>query len=305
MVDGTDPDPAGSGDGRAVRWVVCDGCGVRPEPQGNLDPNEWRLGAVYNGPWSAFPPSREQFQALKDGRPYPPGPWPRRPDGDFSAQLVLGPQMGGAGIGLELGCAGNEQTISVHLRTPLISMYLHTERIGAWWQRRLIPTGTENREVECSLDYGYLRWTIWADSSGSTRDLPCWRSGSILVDPRDLIFGQLRYDYTDVSQPVQALLHMPHGDQHPITLTLRRARYGRRWGRGKTSWLAHWEIPDGVVTKPGRSSGTVSSGNWVSDDSVQAGAWPFEALASIAQRLTHDRIRNGYLVALPDGSVRE
>lgn len=299
VVDGTDlPNSTG-------RWVVCDGCGVRPHPQGSLDPKLWRVGDRYNGPWAAYPLSPGQLRELKMGGYYPPGPWPRRPTGELGIQLVLGPLMGGVSAGLALGCAGNEQTLSAHLRTPLISLYVHTEQHGTWWQRRLNPTGYQNREIEVALDYGYLRWVVWADASGSVRDLPRWRHSSVAIDPRDWFLGPRQYSYVNASAPVQAVLSMPHGDRYPIVLQLQRSCYGRRRGRGKHDWIVKWEIPDGIATKPHGRGTMTGSGNWVSAESVDAGAWVMEALATIVLRLTNDRIRNGYRIQLPDGSVRE
>ena len=47
VVDGYGPTGPGL---HAARWVVCDRCGVRPDPQGALDPEHWSVGQPYTAP---------------------------------------------------------------------------------------------------------------------------------------------------------------------------------------------------------------------------------------------------------------
>src|SRR3954469_3892605 len=46
VVDGT----KGVGTSEPSRWVACDRCGLRTQPQGCLDPGQWNIGDPYTGP---------------------------------------------------------------------------------------------------------------------------------------------------------------------------------------------------------------------------------------------------------------
>ncbi|HWB37587.1 MAG TPA: hypothetical protein VHA75_16355, partial [Rugosimonospora sp.] len=65
VVDGTGT--PGEHRGMVSRWVVCDRCGVRPHPQGYLDPTEWNVGDRYTGVWTDSPPQpAEKLKRLED-----------------------------------------------------------------------------------------------------------------------------------------------------------------------------------------------------------------------------------------------
>jgi len=53
VVDGT----TGYRDRPGHRWVCCDRCGVRPDPQGQLDPDRWNIGDRYTGPFDRTRPA--------------------------------------------------------------------------------------------------------------------------------------------------------------------------------------------------------------------------------------------------------
>lgn len=52
VVDGTQ----GIGTSKPSRWVCCDRCGIRPDPQGQLDPARWNIGDRYDGPLDGVRP---------------------------------------------------------------------------------------------------------------------------------------------------------------------------------------------------------------------------------------------------------
>ena len=51
--------------------------------------------------------------------------------------------------------------------------------------------------------------------------------GSVRIDPRDVVLGERRYSYADVGDRVPAVVRMPHGDDHVVTLQLQRQTFGR------------------------------------------------------------------------------
>lgn len=298
VVDGVgNPDDPHERRGLVSRWVCCDRCGVRPEPQGDLDPRSWHVGDPYRE-------GGERAYAIAAGttppKRNPPGPWPTRPTGDLNAEVVIGRTFGGLGIGVEVGCAGDDHTLSAHLRiNPLGALYLSADRFGTWVQRRLNPTGHETKEIELSIGDGRLYWKLWADANGGSRKgVPRWRNGSIRISPRDLLLGERRYDYTDIGEPVTATVRMPHGDDHQVTLQLKQQAHGRAKGRKKLSWSVSWNS-GGIPTEPGDRGGITGSVIAVSNAAVDAGTWPHEAAAAIAARLTTDRTRYGYQPAKP------
>lgn len=293
--------------GHVARWVCCDRCGVRPEPQGRLDPERWSVGERYAGPWDEKPHSKAELVSLKEGGPAEaptysmPGPWPTKPTGELAAEVVIGRSFGGFGVSFTLGCAGSENTLSASVRVdPIGAIYVHTQRFGTWLQRRLNGAGYEDKQLELSGYSGSLHWKLWADDNGGSRKgVPRWRNGSVRVDPRDLLLGERRYGYTDVGDPVPSTVRMPHGDDHAVILQLQRQTYGRARGRKRLSWTVHWGVTgDGIPTEPGDRGRTLSSGVAVSDAAVKAGTWPHEAAAAIAARMTGDRTDPGYKPAL-------
>ncbi|MFI6909676.1 hypothetical protein ACIBKY_51035 [Nonomuraea sp. NPDC050394] len=303
VVDGHGPIAKGL---HAARWVVCDRCGVRPDPQGNLDPEQWDIGQPYDGPWT--PLTRDLAASAwtellgltqrpvhrDDARK--PGRWPDKPTGTLGAELVLGKTFGVFSAEVTIGCAGDEHPISCHLRLwPFGALYLHTEAFGAWLQRRLIPDGYYSRVINISVDEWTIRWQWWAREDEWAREDPWWMHGRISLDLVEKLFGPKRYSYETVNGPTLGLVHMPDGDSHQVQLVLQRRRYGRpRRKRAAWSWVVKWTANSpGIETRPGKS-GILSSAVEVPADTVQTGAWATLACGLIAHKLTADRIRNGY-----------
>jgi hypothetical protein len=282
------------------RWVVCDRCGVRPDPQGDLDPEIWNIGDAYTGRWDGPLPTnpksrRDAYEVLK-GRRYAPGAWPAVPTGTVGGQLIIGKSFGGFGFQLKVGNAGSEHTLAAHAQiNPIGALYLHTENFGQGLQRWLNPTGYESRVTGISAHDGRLHWTVWAKRNESSVDDPKWQRGSVLIDPRDILLGPQRYSYEDVGEPVTAQLQMPHGDDYEVELQLQRQRFGRRRGRQRESWTVDWRCRDGIPTKPTDRGRVYGSAVKASDAAVRQGCWPYEAVVGIAAQMMRDRVRYRYV----------
>lgn len=279
VVDGTGPLGPGL---RAARWVCCDRCGVRPDPQGRLDPERHDVGDRWTGP------SDPDFRAAL------PGSWPARPTWTFGGQLLIGSAHTGFGLQAKIGNAGSEEVLAGHIHLGrAFALYLHTERLGTWWQRRLNPTGYESKMLEMAAHHGHLHWKLWAPRDTS-RATPRWRDGSARINPLDIVLGPRRYSYTDVGDPVESTLRMPHGDKHTVTLQLQRRTLARkRGGRTVRTWAVDWEARPGIPIKP-HGGRILGSGVAVDGDAVTEGRWVFPALAAIAADLAKDRARHGY-----------
>ncbi|GAA2108082.1 hypothetical protein [Streptomyces synnematoformans] len=281
IVDGFGPDRPGL---RAARWVCCDRCGVRPNPQGSLDPDTFQVGDRYAGPYGD---SADPAHGTRT-----PGAWPKLPAFTFGGQLILGRSFPGWSAEFKVGNAGSEHTLEAHLKLwPLFALYLHTERLGTWLQRRLNPTGYNSRVTGLDISFGRLWWKLWAKRDDTSRSDPWWQHGSIPLDPRNKLLGRRHYEYENVGDPVTATVRMPHGDDHTVTLQLQRCTAGRRRRRFH-SWTADWDCRPGIPTKP-HGGEVLGSGVDVTASAVEEGTWPAEAAANIAAQLTRDRTRYG------------
>ncbi|GGO63144.1 hypothetical protein [Nonomuraea cavernae] len=291
---------------RAARWVTCDRCGVRPDPQGNLDPDEWPVGVPYDGPWipltrvlamsgamSLLDLKRPPIHASDLGKP---GPFPDKPTGTIGGQLLLGRTFGGFSAEVKVGNAGSEHTLAAHLRIhPLGALYLHTERFGTWLQRRLNPTGYDSRVISLSFDDWAIRTQLWARRGCWSRDDPWWMHGRVSLDLVEKVLGHKRFSYRTVDGPVMGWIKMPEGDSHQVQLTLKRVRLGRsraEWA-AKYHWSVEWESATPIVTRPGKG-GTVSASVQVPDQAVEARCWDVLACAVAAKQLSERRAEYGY-----------
>jgi len=279
---------------RHTRWVCCDRCGIRPEPQGNLDHEAWAIGQRYTGHYQAGLPTepQERFRAIKAS--VVPGPWPANPTGTVGGQVLIG-EAHSTGFEIKVGNGGSEHVLSAHVTIkPLGALFVHAERHGTWLQRRLNPTSYESRVIGVSVHGRHLYWKLWAKRDSWSKKDPRWQQGSFRVDPRDIVLGEPRYSYENVGDPVTSLVRMPHGDDHLVVLQLQRQTLRRRRGRGRQSWVVDWKHRPGIPTKPGDHGHILGSGVDVSQVAATEGGWPIEACAAIAARLTSHRIRYGY-----------
>ncbi|GIH26055.1 hypothetical protein Aph01nite_43650 [Acrocarpospora phusangensis] len=301
VVDGYGPVRPGL---HAARWVCCDRCGVRPDPQGNLDESVWSLGQRYDGPF--VEPSGQLDRATVERvaelictGERKPGPWPKKPTGDVSAELVVGRTFRAFSVELKIGNAGSENKVAAHLQIwPFGALYLSFGSFGTWLQRRLNPVGYDSRGIELSAGEWRISWKLWAKRNEWSRDDPKWMQGSISLDLIEHIYGPKRYNYENVGEPQQITVRMPHGDDHEATVQLQRQTLGRRRGRKRYAWVVDWTAEGGIPTRPGEDRGGVwSSAVEVPDAAVEDGGWPMVAAACIASALTADRVRRGYRVA--------
>jgi hypothetical protein len=295
VVDGTNPvqvrpDYRGPGN----RWVCCDRCGIRPNPQGSLDPEQWSIGQPYTGPHRYDWPTDgdERFAAIKAGGA--PGPWPAKPTSEIGGQLVIG-DVHATSIQVKLGNRGSEQVLAGHITIHRIAaLYVHTERHGTWLQRRFNPTGYESREIGFSIHGGRLFWSLWAPRNRWSSADPKWWQGSFRIDPRDILLGDRRYSYNDVEQAEDVVLRMPHGDDHRVSLKLQRCTLTRARRRRpiKITWTVDVRVTPGIPTKPGGHGGVTGFGVQIPEH--EGGDWVALGLAAAADRMTRDRARYGY-----------
>lgn len=303
VVDGTPPTRPGH---PGSRWVCCDRCGLRPDPQGSLDPDTWDIGERYPGPWGPALPDRksarrESIRSLK-GVHYPPGPWPVKPTGVIGGELVLGRGRGtGGGIGIEVsvGCAGEDHTIAAHIHLDRLgALHLHAERHGQWIQRRLNATGYDNRVIEFTFAHNGFRWRLWTKCGEWSRDTPRWRDGSICLDPRELLWGTTRAWFDDVSEPETTVVRLPDGDDYDVMVQLQRRILGRPKGRRRhDGWVVNWDCVSGIPCRDDDSwkgDSIFGSNVEVSERSVEDDTWQREASAQIAAQVTRDRTRYHY-----------
>lgn len=305
IVDGSDTTRVGR---PAARWVVCDRCGIRPDPQGTLDPQAWAPGDPYTGPVAA---SAAHLRVVRDdlfdqnqaGGWQLPGPYPTHPTGGLGGQLVIAANPFGVGFEVKVGNRGSERPLAAAVYLGWLgALYLHTEEIGEWWQRRLNPAGYQSRVVEVRLDRAQLRWKLWARRDERSSTDPWWMGGTVSFRWRDKLLGHRRYSFTDVPGGVVArLVRMPEGD-YLVNLTLQTVTVGRRrWRKTRRPYSVDWAtLGRGIPTKGPLRGRVFGSSVTVSDQAVNAGTWPAEAVAAIGLRMAKDRTREGWE---PTGAV--
>lgn len=295
--------------GLVSRWVCCDRCGARPDPQGSLDPATAALDRPYRGQFDGTRPDPSMttlaYRELHPDEPgyYPPGPWGPKPTGTVGGQLVIGGGFGGVGFELKVGNAGSEHTLAATVRFGWLgALYLHTERIGVWWQRRLNPVGYQSRIIGLDVGLREITWKVWARRDESSRDDPWWMHGRIRIALLDRILGPTRYSYEDHGEPVTATVRMPHGDDHEVQVQLQRQTHGRKRWRKTHAWIVDWSTTPGIPTRNtdrGRIQGSSvpipdSAGRRDHADPWQHAQWVPVACAAIAADMTRHRASHGY-----------
>lgn len=268
VVDGTE----GLGRSPGYRWVCCDRCGLRTSPQLELDPERWSVGDRYPGvPHAAWAHAR----------------------GTFGGQLLLGKRgFQSVAVSAKVGHAGSENTLAAHVALgPVGALYLHTEDIGTGLQRKLNPTGYHSRVTELGVADGLLYWRLWAKRGEWSSTTPRWRNGMLAVGVRDRLLGLVRYSYETRADAV-GTVRLPDGDNHTVTLTLRRQVRQRARGRGTASWVVEWSSKRGIPTD--LKGSTTAAAVDVSDTSVEKDRWVQEACAAIAADITRGRSTRGW-----------
>ena len=300
VIDGYDSQ-YGPEEQRRRRWVACDRCGVRPSPQGHLDPDQWHLGQRYPGPFTGrHMPEQAARQLAKRGIiPKPstaPGPWPTDPTGDLGAELVIG-RSHSIGADIKIGNPGSEHVLAGHIGLgPLGALYVHTERFGQFIQRRLNPTGHESRVTGVSIYDGQLSWKLWAKRDEWSKTDPKWMHGSISIDPLDYLYGPQKNHKVSETERVPAVVRMPEGDTHDVTVHLEKWETRRTRGRARTYWLAQWDCKKGIPVRNHDWKGdeTFSCSWGIEGVTPDTPRWPLILAAKAAEQCTRDRARYGY-----------
>lgn len=301
--------------GNPSRWVVCDRCGVRGEPQGSLDADRWNVGDRYDGPYSPLLPDtvraasvEEIKKALRTGEDRPPLPSTRPPGripywahGVLGGQLVVGRTFPGVGATLKVGNPGSEHVLaaSFHFGRWLGALYLHTEGFGRGIQRRLNPTGYHSREIGLNLhEGGRLDWKLWAKRDHWSRDDPTWQQGSVNLNLLDRVLGVRRYAYRDVDGGRTTRMVTLPEKSYLVELRLQRQVLGRRRWRKKLSWTVKWETLGRSIPIRGidirEERGICGSAVPVDPAAVRTGTWADTAAIAIAARIVEHRTRNGW-----------
>jgi hypothetical protein len=295
VVDGYDSQ---YGDRDRARWVNCDRCGIRPHPQGTLDPDQWQLGRKYTGPFNPTQPTdpaaRKKLASMgMDEGIRLPGAWPAKPTSDVGCQLIIGRSLGGFSMGFKVGNPTSEQCLAGHISlSPLGALYVHTEDHGRFVQRRLNNTKWESRETELRVWHGRLEWRLWAPRDHSKKSDPWWMRGEIPLDPRRYLFGKVTNRKMGTTPKMPATVRMPDGDSYDITVSLECWSTGRQRGRRREHWTAEWEYRPGI---PYRNGDSYFSGNHpIQHVTADTPNWPDLVAASVADSITHDRARNDY-----------
>lgn len=301
VVDGYGPHPRGLD---ARRWVACDRCGVRPDPQGDLDPDAWAIGQRYDGPFLEEPePFVLTTEMLRTAgarglTSYSvPGPWPKRPTGTVGGQVMLGRWGGGHTIGLDISPEGGDHALAFHIAiSPLFWFSVHFDDHGRWLTRRLLPRDSfDTRQIGLSFDEWHLRWKLWKRQGHWSRDDPKWWAGTINLDLVEKLFGPKRFSRKQAAGPELAWVHLPHGDSYQMQLTLQRVRLGRpRLRRAKWSWQVEWQSDSAVPIHGTSGGGDFDGFVKVPDDAVTEDRWVTKACELIAKDLTERRERYGY-----------
>jgi hypothetical protein len=306
IVDGYDS-KYGPEERRRARWVACDRCGVRPDPQGCLDPDQWQLGQPYTGPLSTarrLSPVVIKQLARKGVSPTTssqPGPWPADPTGSLGAELIIG-RSHSLGADIKVGNSGSENVLAAHIGLgPLGALYVHTEGFGQWVQRRLNPTGYESREIGLDLMHGRLYWKLWDRRNEHRADDPKWMRGSIVIDPRHHLLGPAKNRKVSETDRVPVTVYMPEGDTHQVTVHLEQWERRRTRGRATTYWMAQWDCKEGIPVRNHAWKGDETfSCTWqiegVTPDNAR---WPYVLASTAAEQCSRDRARYGYRAPEP------
>jgi hypothetical protein len=294
---------------RRRRWVTCDRCGVRPDPQGDLDPGQWNLRQPYPGPFTGrHIPQEAARQLAKRGiipqRSAQPGPWPADPTGDLGAELVIG-RSHSVGADIKVGNPGSEHVLAGHIGLgPLGALYVHTERFGQFVQRRLNPTGYESRQIGFSIYHGRLSWELWAKCDEHKATDPKWMRGSTPIDPRHYLYGPRRNHQLSETDKVPAVVRMPEGDTYDVLVHLEQWETRRTRGRAQTFWRAEWACKDGIPVRNHDWKGDETySCSWVIEGvTPENDRWPHIVAAAAAEHCSRDRARYHYRAPSEDAA---
>lgn len=287
---------------RRARWVICDRCGIRPEPQGTLNPDDWNLGQPYTGPFNPTQPMSPivRKQLIRQGHDAGirlPGSWPANPTGAIGAQVIIG-RSGFVSAKVKVGSGSSEQCLAANLSLgPLGAIYVHTEDHGRFLQRRLNggeSLSTESRVTGIDLHNGRLTWKLWAPRDTYFNDCPWWMGRSFAIDPRHYLFGKVTNRTVSTTEKLPATVRMPDGDTYEVTVYLEQWSTGRQRGRRRNHWTATWDCTPGASIPVGR--GKDDSGGAFPIQHVTAATpdWPDLVAQAVADHTARERARRNY-----------
>lgn len=299
VVDGYDSQ-YGRDEERRARWVNCGRCGIRPEPQGVLDPDEWQLGQRYTGPFNPGQPMsptvrKQLIRRGLDAGIRLPGAWPENPTSAVGAQVIIG-RSDFVSAKVKVGSSSSEQCLAANLSLgPIGAIYVHTEDHGRFIQRRLNGgqrLDTQSRVTGIDFHRGRLTWKLWAPRDTYFNDTPWWMGRSIPVDPRHYLFGKVTNRKVATTDKTAATLTMLEGDTYDIVVRLEQWSVGRQRGRRREHWTADWECKQSIHVGAGReySGGSLP----VQHVTTNTPDWPGHVAAAVAGELARDRARYNY-----------
>lgn len=297
VVDGTE----GVGTSAPSRWVACDRCGIRTDPQGHLDPDQWNIGDPYPGPFTAATPLHKEARKRLAARGVQtrqdkPGAWPTELTTTVGGQLVIG-RTHGFGLEAKVGNPGSEQVLAGHIALgPLGALYLHTEDHGRWLQRRLNNIGYDSRVIGVDIHHGRLYWNLWARRDEHRASDPKWMRGSTPVDPRHYLLGPKKNRKVSETERVPATVRMPEGDTYEVTVHLEQWETRRTRGQSRTYWMAQWDCKAGIPVRNHDWKGDETfSCSWsIKGVTPDTDRWPHIIAATAAEQCTRDRARYNY-----------
>lgn len=276
------------------RWVTCDRCGIRPYPQGHLDPDQWNLGHKYTGPFNPTQPMsptvrKQLIRRGHDASIRLPGAWPDKPTSGVGAQFVLG-RTYGTSIDIKVGNPSSEQCLAAHISLgPVGALYVHAEDHARWIQRRLNGRDGESRETGLRLQSGRIEWRIWAPRNHSKASDPRWMRGAVNIDPRHYLFGPRTSTLVQHGDKTSATIHLPDGTSHEVTLRLEELTYGRKRQKKTTEWRVDWStVGAGIPIRFDRnvqgsdvvvSAAVAGSDQWVQEACTAITTWVTERWA--------------------------
>ena len=120
--------------------------------------------------------------------------------------------------------------------------------------------------------------------------------GSVPVDPRHHLFGPRKNRKMSETDRVPAVVRMPEGDTHDVTVHLEQWETRRTRGRATTYWMAQWDCKAGIPVRNHDWKGdeTFSSSWRIEGVTPDNARWPYIVAAAAAEDCSRDRARYNY-----------
>lgn len=302
VVDGYDSQ-YGTPEDRRARWVICRRCGIRPDPQGWLNPDDWNLGQRYTGQFTVQKPlspvvaKQLAREGITPSRPRValPGSWPKNPASTVGAQVIIG-RSNFLSAGLKVGSRSSEQCLAANISLgPLGAIYIHTEDHGRFLQHLLNgdqDLSTESREIGIDFHRGRVEWNLWAKRDSGSRDDPWWMRGGFHIDPRHYLLGKKTCVTEELSEKTPATITLQDGLSYLVQVRLERWTYGRIRGKKTIRYEVTWDCRNGIPIRFDREN--YGSSVTISGNGLENGQWVQEARAAIAANIAATRTRYDY-----------